>query len=143
MKYRSWSGRHSQRCVALTLQTKGTVCHLCGLDGADSADHDPPRSLLMRQGVPDPDALEYLNPAHLVPCNVMRKRKPVTDALKAACLRARRAHLERIAVARTLSPRLAARRPNFLRTPTGTGRSSSPRISPKEPRKNSRNEPRR
>lgn len=47
------------------------VCHLCGLPGADTVDHDPPRKYLVAAGVPDPDAIEYLRPAHLK-CNQRR-----------------------------------------------------------------------
>lgn len=39
-----WGGRRAQEMVVLTLETYGTICRLCGLDGADSADHIMPRS---------------------------------------------------------------------------------------------------
>jgi hypothetical protein len=78
--------------IDLTLATKGRTCHLCGLPGADSADHDPPRSVLVRAGVPDPDAPGYLWPAHWSPCNNRRKARPVTPDLRAE-LRAARLEL--------------------------------------------------
>jgi 5-methylcytosine-specific restriction endonuclease McrA len=49
----------------MTLGEYGTVCWLCGRDGADSADHVLPRS---RGGS---DALENLRPAHRA-CNSAR-----------------------------------------------------------------------
>lgn len=39
-----WGGRKAQQYVAATLATYGTVCWLCGLPGATSADHVIPRS---------------------------------------------------------------------------------------------------
>lgn len=39
-----WGGRKAQQFVTLTLETYGTTCRLCGLPGADSADHIVPRS---------------------------------------------------------------------------------------------------
>lgn len=48
----------SQRLVAIVLRVKGTRCHLCGQDGADSADHVIPRS---KGG---DDSLANLEPAH-------------------------------------------------------------------------------
>lgn len=50
--------------VRLTLATYGTTCHLCGHDGADSADHLVTRSA-------DPSLtwdLDNLRPAHHRPC---------------------------------------------------------------------------
>lgn len=93
MAARRWSGQHAKRMVALTLDTKGRTCHLCGLDGADSADHDPPRTQLVLDGVADPDALEYLWPAHKRPCNFMRGTLPITDELRAALRVRRLAHV--------------------------------------------------
>jgi hypothetical protein len=72
--------------VAAVLDTYGTRCHLCGHEGAESADHLVPRS--------DPDrgrALMYVvgngRPAHHKPCPVCgvrcqlrRKDKPITTA---------------------------------------------------------------
>lgn len=39
-----WGGRKAQQYVRATLATYGTVCWLCGLQGANSADHIIPRS---------------------------------------------------------------------------------------------------
>lgn len=39
-----WGGRKAQQYVRLTLAEYGTVCWLCGLPGAKSADHVIPRS---------------------------------------------------------------------------------------------------
>lgn len=39
-----WGGRKAQQYVALTLETYGRVCWLCGLPGATTADHIIPRS---------------------------------------------------------------------------------------------------
>jgi hypothetical protein len=85
------------------LTTKGRVCHLCGLPGADSADHDPPRSVLLASGIHNPDAIRYLFPAHLG-CNLDRKARTITDELRAE-LRERQA--ARLRVKPTLSPRFA------------------------------------
>lgn len=65
-----WGGRKAQAYVQLTLQTYGTVCWLCGLPGANSADHIIPRSL--RGAVYD---LRNLGPAHLS-CNESRGNRP-------------------------------------------------------------------
>jgi hypothetical protein len=108
---RQWGGRYAQRLVALTLRTKGTVCHLCGLPGADSADHDPPRSVLVAQGEANPDQLEYLWPAHFRPCNNTRRDQPITPALRARLREARLSSLGLTATRPDLSPRFAARRP--------------------------------
>lgn len=88
---RRWGGRRAQRLVALVLAHKGTVCHLCLEPGADSADHEPPRSVLLREGVADPDALRFLQPAHLR-CNIIRKARPVDDHLRAELAAARAGH---------------------------------------------------
>ena len=109
---RRWGGRESTRLVALTLATKGTACLLCGLGGADSADHDPPRSALLRMGVPNPDLPEWLWPAHLS-CNKRRRARPITEQLTTELREARLADLglaDDPTTAR-LSPALAARRP--------------------------------
>lgn len=67
----SWSGPKAQRFVELTLREKGTVCALCGLPGADSADHIVPRS---RGGaVWD---LANLQPAHRS-CNFARGNRSI------------------------------------------------------------------
>ena len=84
-----WSGRKVPRLVALTLQTRGTTCHICGLSGADSADHDPPRSVLIAAGMPDPDDPRYLWPAHRYPCNVRRKARAITPELQSMMRQAR------------------------------------------------------
>lgn len=99
-----WAGRRVRKIVDHVLRVKGTTCHLCGLDGADSADHDPPRSVLVRLGVKDPDALVYLHPAHRLPCNVERRARPITNELKAELL-AR--YLATRPVVSTRSPRFA------------------------------------
>lgn len=39
-----WGGRKAQQYVRLTLTEYGSVCWLCGLPGANSADHVIPRS---------------------------------------------------------------------------------------------------
>lgn len=65
-----WGGRVAQRLVLLTLATYGTRCHLCGQDGANSADHLIPRS---RGGL---DLLENLRPAHRS-CNYARGDMPL------------------------------------------------------------------
>lgn len=106
----SWGGRKVRRLIALTLANKGDICHLCGMGGADSADHDPPRRELVERGVVDPDDLGYLWPCHRVPCNVARQDRPVTAALRAELRRRRIAALGR-GPARDLSPRFADRRP--------------------------------
>lgn len=62
---RSWGGREAQRLTALCLAAKGTRCHLCDQDGADTADHIVPRS---KGGT---DGLDNLAPAH-GSCNYAR-----------------------------------------------------------------------
>ncbi len=54
-----WGGRKAQQYVRLTLEQYGSVCWLCGLPGATSADHIIPRS----QGGAVYD-LRNLGPAH-------------------------------------------------------------------------------
>jgi len=66
-----WSGRKAQRWVQLTLDTYGRTCYLCGLPGADSADHVIPRSL--GGAVFD---LANLGPSHRS-CNFRRGNRPV------------------------------------------------------------------
>ena len=39
-----WGGRKAQQYVRLTLERFGLVCWLCGLPGANTADHIVPRS---------------------------------------------------------------------------------------------------
>ena len=55
-----WSGRKGQEYSRRTLERYGTTCHLCGLPGANSADHVIPKSVR-------PDLtfdLDNLRPAH-------------------------------------------------------------------------------
>lgn len=132
-----WAGRKVRRLVNATLANKGTVCHLCGLPDADSADHDPPREDLVDAGVPDPDSLYYLWPSHRIPCNISRGRRPVTPALKAELRAKREEHIGMASTVPPLSPRFAARRPVSSRQPTGpeapdlpVSRSGSPKIGP-------------
>lgn len=80
----NWGGRRAQRITLAVLTAKGRTCHLCGLGGANSADHEPPRSVLIRAGITTPDALRFLFPSHLV-CNIHRKAQPITDQLRAEC----------------------------------------------------------
>lgn len=40
----TWGGRKAQEYVRMTIEAYGPVCWLCGLPGADSADHVIPRS---------------------------------------------------------------------------------------------------
>lgn len=68
----SWGGRASQRLVAAVLALKGTRCHLCGGEGATTADHLIPRS---KGGT---DAMANLEPAHLG-CNRARSDMDLTD----------------------------------------------------------------
>lgn len=65
-----WGGRKVAKYVAMTLERYGTVCWLCGLPGADSADHVIPRSL--GGAVYN---LDNLAPAH-TPCNKARGNRP-------------------------------------------------------------------
>ena len=67
-----WSGRSAQRMSALTLAEYGTVCHLCGGPGADTADHIVPRSA---GGGHD---LANLRPAH-ASCNSSRGDMSLDD----------------------------------------------------------------
>lgn len=79
----AWGGNRARQLVRACLTLKGTTCHLCGLGGADSADHNPPRSQLIQAGVRDPDAMRFLFPAHYAPCNRDRRDRPITDELRA------------------------------------------------------------
>lgn len=74
----AWGGRYAQRLNHLTLEVYGTVCHLCGHDGADSADHVTPRSL------GGSDNIGNLRPAHHrrcptcgIRCNTARGARPL------------------------------------------------------------------
>jgi 5-methylcytosine-specific restriction endonuclease McrA len=69
---RPWSGRWRQQLTARVLAVKGTVCHLCRGDGADSADHRVPRS---KGGS---DSIDNLEPAHQG-CNSLRGDMDLTD----------------------------------------------------------------
>ncbi|MFW9180579.1 HNH endonuclease [Corynebacterium striatum] len=69
---RRWGGRRATALVQATLATYGTRCHLCGRDGADSADHVVPRSL------GGPDELANLRPAHRS-CNFRRGNLPLAE----------------------------------------------------------------
>jgi 5-methylcytosine-specific restriction endonuclease McrA len=61
----SVTGRRGQQMLRLTLAVWGTMCHLCGKDGADSRDHVIPRA---KGG---PDTLDNSRPAHMT-CNRLR-----------------------------------------------------------------------
>lgn len=74
-----WNGRRATKLTAAVLATKGTICHLCGMPGADTADHILPRAL------GGPDDLDNLVPAHkrcnssrgAMPIELWRKRHPL------------------------------------------------------------------
>lgn len=65
-----WGGSKAQRYTRDTLATYGRVCWLCGLPGADTADHVIPKSL--NGAVYD---LANLAPAHSA-CNKARGNRP-------------------------------------------------------------------
>lgn len=65
-----WGGRKAQGLTRLTVATYGTRCHLCGRDGATTADHVVPRSL------GGTDELTNLRPAHSS-CNYKRQDMPL------------------------------------------------------------------
>ena len=69
-----WGGKKSQDYVAACLATYGRICILCGLPGANSADHIIPRS----EGGAVYD-LANLGPAHRG-CNYSRQAKPLRTA---------------------------------------------------------------
>lgn len=69
-----WGGRRAQQWVRKTLETYGYTCWLCGLPGADSADHVIPRSL--GGAVYD---LANLGPSHKR-CNFARGNRPAEGA---------------------------------------------------------------
>ncbi|MFD2674998.1 HNH endonuclease [Gulosibacter bifidus] len=71
-----WAGSRVAKWVQRTLAEYGTTCWLCGLPGADSADHVVPRS----QGGAVYD-MENLAPAHKR-CNIARGDRDVTPAAK-------------------------------------------------------------
>ncbi|WP_342669491.1 HNH endonuclease signature motif containing protein [Corynebacterium oculi] len=67
-----WAGRRATRLTAATLAAHGTVCHLCGLPGATTADHVVPRA------AGGDDSLENLRPAHSK-CNSARGDKSLSE----------------------------------------------------------------
>jgi 5-methylcytosine-specific restriction endonuclease McrA len=67
------SSRPWARTVARVLRTKGTVCHLCGKQGATSADHVVPVS---HGGTNDLANLEPVHPT----CNTSRGNRSVQEA---------------------------------------------------------------
>lgn len=69
-----WDGQARRRLalVRLVLEHKGRTCHLCGQDGATTADHLVPWS----HG--GPNALENLEPAHSS-CNSVRQDLPLVE----------------------------------------------------------------
>jgi 5-methylcytosine-specific restriction endonuclease McrA len=67
-----WAGRLVGEMRALVWVEHGTVCHLCGLPGADTVDHVQARSM------GGTDDLANLMPAHLY-CNQHRGTKPVAS----------------------------------------------------------------
>lgn len=69
-RLRPWAGRYAQQMSKLTLSTYGTICHLCGRNGAKTADHIVPRA------AGGSDALSNLRPAHLL-CNALRRDMPL------------------------------------------------------------------
>lgn len=71
----AWGGRGSQALRRACLGEYGTRCHLCGLDGADTADHLIPRS----EG--GTDDLENLRPAHQA-CNSARGARALADLVR-------------------------------------------------------------
>ncbi len=68
----TWTGRKARRLRAACLATYGTICHLCGGAGADTADHIIPRS---HGGTDD---LANLRPAHAT-CNYSRRDMSLDD----------------------------------------------------------------
>ncbi|PAJ70929.1 MULTISPECIES: HNH endonuclease [Corynebacterium] len=55
---RGWGGNRARALTLATLERYGSTCHLCGREGATTADHVIPRS----HG--GPDTLDNLRPAH-------------------------------------------------------------------------------
>lgn len=125
---KGWGGRRLRPLINFVVRRDAGICWLCGEPGADSADHDPPRSDLIAAGVPNPDDPEYLRAAHLL-CNKRRGKRPVTESLRVE-LRAKRAvDVARAAASASLSPIFAARRPSF-ESRRRAGRTGSPLPSP-------------
>ena len=109
-----WAGARVRRIITNVLATKGDLCHICGLPGADSVDHNPPRSQLIAAGVGNPDAMAYLFPAHLTPCNLARNDSPITPELCATLRRRRLAMLGQSEPPPALSPLFSSRRPSLF-----------------------------
>lgn len=70
MSRESWNGRPARRLSREVIARDGGRCHLCGAEGADTADHLVPRS---RGGTDDPSNLRA---AHRV-CNARRGARPL------------------------------------------------------------------
>jgi len=68
----AWAGRYAQRKTTACLVVYGTTCHLCRVEGADTADHLIPRS---KGGSDD---LRNLRPAHHG-CNSLRGDMSLAD----------------------------------------------------------------
>lgn len=66
-----WGGRRAEAFTRLVLAWYGTRCHLCGDDGATTADHLVP---LSKGGAPYD--LDNARPAHLG-CNARRGARPL------------------------------------------------------------------
>lgn len=64
------AARPARRAREQMFAIYGTVCHLCGHDGADSADHLVPISVWPDQPV-DPHGMR---PAHYLPCPTCGRR---------------------------------------------------------------------
>lgn len=69
---RGWGGRRVAQITAQVLAHYGTVCHLCGMPGANSVDHIIPR---VHGGT---DELPNLRPAHRS-CNYSRGAMPMAQ----------------------------------------------------------------
>lgn len=69
-----WGGRRAQQYTAECLRIHGTTCHICGLPGANSADHLVPKSI-------DPSltwSMDNLRPAHKA-CNSSKGNRRSDD----------------------------------------------------------------
>src|SRR5687768_4771002 len=116
----AWGGRKVAPLVLAACEQEGWVCWLCGdpITMAErSADHDPPRSTLVRNGVPDPDDLRWLRGGHLL-CNQRRGIRRVTDELRAELVAKRAGDRAKAQQAARLSSSVARRRPTLLRAGT-------------------------
>lgn len=69
----TWGGRRAQLFTRTVLATYGRTCHLCGLPGATTADHETPRS---KGG--DPWSIDNGRPAHYS-CNSKRGDMDLTE----------------------------------------------------------------